>query len=121
MPLALHAKSWKIFDAIVNMLLIVLLDYSSKQKAFFFFKELIYFYHFQRYYKNIKQLLLIMSEGYQRHGESETAILFYLNALQYTAVEKDWEVSSLGTQSHLRQTWHTDAILRSYRHRQVVP
>lgn len=92
MPLALHSRSWRIFDAVVNMMLTVLLDHSSKLRAFYFFKELVYFYHFNRYYKNIKQLLLIMSEGFQRHAEPETAILFYLNALQYAAVDKNWEV-----------------------------
>jgi len=112
MPLVLHSRSWKIFDAIVNMLLTALIDHSSKSRAFYFFKEMVYFYHFNRYYKNMKHLLLVMSEGYQKLGDPVNAILLYINAIQYAAVDKNWEVDLLGDKSPLRPAWHFDGFPR---------
>ena len=66
MPLAVHNSSWEIFDMIANMILLTLVSYANPLRVFYFFKELVILYTNNKYYKNIKEVLLLMSGFYER-------------------------------------------------------
>lgn len=80
---SIYFNDWKMFDNIIKLIFLTLINDPIKYRAINFFFNVIKFYIYEKHYRNIPDLMYYMGEYMQLNHDFDSAIICYFNCLKY--------------------------------------